>query len=661
MKGKLFTGAVVAACLFALAGCGGKGGGTENNGGENPPPQPPADTRQEVDLKTLCGELGSSYYSKNLKCSEPSGLSDPSLVGADESKMNEERYPVPANVAHTYAAQEHNILPENNNNVSALNSLLSSLKNVEGTKKIVFPAGVYRFSDKISLVGLSDVYLVGEGTVEFIMNNWTVAVYLQNCSDIHFNNIDFDYAVSPTVTGIVQSSDDAARTVTVAVNEGFDMSHYLYNGGKINYGNYMEFVKDSVTGDYYPDDSGMLRYNSTGDRVNMITDGKYDKASNTLTLTFGAGWYKKPAAGKVVSVGYTMYEYYTFEMRSCRNYYMEDCNIYASAGMTFGFYSSENIYLNRTNLRLREGSNRLMTATADGLHTNDCFGDLIVSNSIYENSHDDSINVCTFYKTVQSASGKTITCSAPNAAANFPTEAGDKLEVYNTAMEVVASYTVESVEAFGLIYDITVDGSTRNIKEGYLVGNLTRSPEFIAENCVFRNKRNRGILCQTQNSQIRNCTFYNVIHGAINLHSSFDGFFNEGLIPRDVAVKNCKFVNNHSSVGTDVAVFRNGGPIVPDTIKNITIENNYFESDMGQNVHFIGAGSCTVKNNLCYNGARSNSAFYLARIEQSSKISIVDNFVYFAHERSAWKYLSESGATGTELHGNGVKNAAVTE
>ena len=660
MKRKLFTGAIAAVCLFAIVGCGGNGGGNgENNGGD--PPEPPADTRQEVDLKTLCGELGSSYYSKNLKCGEPSGLSDPSLVGANESKMNEERYPVPATVEHTYLASEHKILPENNNNTAALNALLSSLKSVEGSKKIVFPAGVYRFSDTVTLTGLSDLYFVGEGTTEFVMNNWTVAVRMQDCSGVHFNHIDFDYAVSPTVTGVVQAADEAARTVTIAVNEGFDMSHYLYNGGKINYGNYMEFVKDDVTGDYYPDDSGMLRYNSTGDRVNMITDGKYDKQSNTLTLTFGQGWYKKPAAGKVVSVGYTMYEYYTFEMRACKNYYMEDCNIYTSAGMTFGFYSSENIYLNRTNLRLREGSNRLMTATADGLHTNDCYGDLIVSNSLYENSHDDSINVCTFYKTVQSASGKTITCAAPNAAANFPTEVGDKLEIYNSAMEVMASYTVESVESYGLIYEITVDGSTRKIKEGYLVGNLTRTPKFVAENCVFRNKRNRGILCQTQNSEIRNCTFYNVIHGAINLHSSFDGFFNEGLIPRDVTVKNCKFVNNHSSAGTDVDVFRNGGTIAPDTIRNITIENNYFESNMGQNVRFLGAGSCTVKNNLCYNGARSASSFYLAKIEKSDRISVIDNFVYFRYEKSGWQYLNEIDASKTEFHGNGVKNAAVAE
>ena len=236
MKRKLFTGAIAAVCLFAIVGCGGNGGGNgENNGGD--PPEPPADTRQEVDLKTLCGELGSSYYSKNLKCGEPSGLSDPSLVGANESKMNEERYPVPASVEHTYLASEHKILPENNNNTAALNALLSSLKSVEGSKKIVFPAGVYRFSDTVTLTGLSDLYFVGEGTTEFVMNNWTVAVRMQDCSDVHFNHIDFDYAVSPTVTGVVQAADEAARTVTIAVNEGFDMSHYLYNGGKINYGN----------------------------------------------------------------------------------------------------------------------------------------------------------------------------------------------------------------------------------------------------------------------------------------------------------------------------------------------------------------------------------------------------------------------------------------
>ncbi len=669
-KGKIFICILAVVMAFAATSCGQNGRDDSLNdsssshdnsfdSGSGDSSQP--DDREEMNLDTLCRQLSADYYRKNLKTSQQSGLSDPSVVGADEEKMKETRYPVPpeSEFAAVYNVADRGILPSNADNSALLNALLKSLKGTEGLKKIYFPAGVYRFSSTLVLNGLSGVYFTGEKTTEFMMTEWTEAVKLSECEDIHFNDIDFDYATSSTVTGTVVAADDTARSVTVLINEGFDLTNYRYNGGKIKYGNYMEFVRDERTGDWIPDKDGMLRYNSTGDQVQMIPDGSYDEATNRLTLTFGTGYYKRPEIGKTVSVGYTMYEFYTVYASDCSDFYMESCNVYSSVGMTFGLYSSKNIYLNRTNLVLREGSNKLMTATADGLHTNDCYGEIVVSNSIYEYSHDDAINVCTFYKTVSSVSGNVITCNAPDAASNFPTEAGDIIEIYNRAMEVVQTYTVTSVSGYGLVYEITVNKRVKEVEEGYLVGNLTRTPALTVDNCVFRNKRNRGILCQTQNSSIRNCTFYNVIHGSVSLHSSFDGYFNEGLIPRDVTVENCKFINNCAEGSTaDIFVSRFGGEIKPGTITGITIENNFFNGDFEYGLSFVGAGDCTAKNNLFYNDrSASVKKYYLANVTKSENISLTDNFVYFSAAKGVWKFIEESDSTGIVLSGNGVHNA----
>lgn len=663
MKKKTVLSFILAFVFVLFVG----GCGLPNDDGDNNSPDQdvdkPIDDREETSLENLVSALSEDYFSKNLKTSGTCGLSDPSLVGANQTKMNEERYSVPENknFSKTYNVAELGVLPENKDNASALNAFLKTLKNVQGLKKVYFPAGVYKFSTSININGISDVYFVGEKTTEIMMTEWLEAVEISDCENVHFNNIDFDYETSSTVTGSVVSADDNARSVTIAVNEGFDLTDYRYNGGKIKYGNYMEFKLDDKTGDYIPDINGMLRYNSTGDQVNMITDGTYNSSNRQLTLTFGSGWYKRPASGTMVNVGYTMYEHYTVHMDSCKNFYMENCNVYSSVGMTFGFYSSENIYMNRANVVLRDGSNKLMTATADGLHTNDCFGDLIVSNSIIENTHDDAINVCTFYKTVTEVSGSTITCSAPNAAANFPTEVGDVLEIYDKSMQSVKTYTVEKVESYGLVYEITVDKRVRDVEEGYLVGNITRTPKLTVENCVFRNKRNRGILCQTQNSVIKNCTFYNVLHGSVSLHSSFDGFFNEGLIPKNVTVENCKFINRHgSSASADVFIERHGGTIVSGVIKNVTVKNNFFNGNFNCGVSFIGAGDCTVQNNLFYNENSTPQNYYLAQINKSENITIKDNFAYFVTQKDDWKYVNEIDASGTVLSGNGVKGATVS-
>lgn len=623
------------------------------------------DDREETDLKTLCERMSSAYYSENLKCTRENGLSDASVVGANEAAMSEVRYPVPADgeFKHVYNVSEREILPSVKDNSAALNSLIRSLAEVDGLKKIVFPEGVYRFAQTVSLNGISDLYLVGEGTTEFLMTQWTEALDIRNCENLHINNIDFDYETSSTVTGTVHSSDPEKRTVTIDVNEPFDLSDYRYTGGKIDKGNYMEFLRDERTGDYYPDEKGMLLYNSNGDRISMISDGVWDPATRRLTLTFGSNVsFRAPEKGKAVSVGYTMYEHFTVWMHDSKNFYMESCNIYSSVGMTFGFYSTENIYMNRTNLMLREGSNKLMTATADGLHTNDCLGDLIVSNSIYENSHDDALNVCTFYKTITGTTTSrdgtyVIICQSASMETDFPTNVGDEIEIYDSAMRSVGKYNVLAVKTAGLVSELTVDKPVRRLEKGQRVGNLTRTPKLTLENCVIRNKRNRGILCQTQHSVIRNCTFYNVIHGAIQILSSYD-IFNEGLIPRDIAVENCKFVNDHSSVTADVAVFRSGGEIVPDTITGVSVKNCFFASSaIGAGVQFAGTGDCEMSHNLFYNRAEGGN-FYLAAISNSARVSVLDNYVYFLNPRENYSMYAESGSEDIEKRNNEAANAA---
>ena len=55
--------------------------------------------------------------------------------------------------------------------------------------------------------------------------------------------------------------------------------------------------------------------------------------------------------------------------------------------------ASENLTINRFNVRLKPDTDRLMTSTADGMHFGACRGTLKVTNCLIENTHDDAINV----------------------------------------------------------------------------------------------------------------------------------------------------------------------------------------------------------------------------------------------------------------------------
>ena len=47
----------------------------------------------------------------------------------------------------------------------------------------------------------------------------------------------------------------------------------------------------------------------------------------------------------------------------------ENVNVYATGGMGFRVENGKNFYLNRTNFATKKGSNRIMTCTADIIHT----------------------------------------------------------------------------------------------------------------------------------------------------------------------------------------------------------------------------------------------------------------------------------------------------
>lgn len=55
----------------------------------------------------------------------------------------------------------------------------------------------------------------------------------------------------------------------------------------------------------------------------------------------------------------------------------------------------ENFYANRFDVALKD--DRIMTATADGYHLQACLGEVKITNSIIENTHDDALNIKSGY------------------------------------------------------------------------------------------------------------------------------------------------------------------------------------------------------------------------------------------------------------------------
>lgn len=591
--------AAFAALAFTLSACG-QSAGVSSTSGQAPtsagsssdsgvtPENTAAVARSAEELVEL---LRKSPYKSDIAIEGDFIGGDFSSVGADEAAFDNTAYPAFADdeCVAVFAAEDYDIREGAQDNSSKLNRILSEAREIEGKKKIRFKKGRYEFSSTIKVYNADDLCIDGGGS-DFVMTEWLTAFDVYNCKRVRFNDIYLDYSPSPTISGKVVSCDESSKTVTVRPESEFDLADPVYDGGRFTYGSYEEYRFDKYTGAYVPDPDGNLLYNES------ITAKSYNAEKNLLTLSFSS--MKKVAAGTRVAVAFTMYSNCGVYVNECNGVYFENIDVYTCPGMAFTCVSNRNLYFNRSDVRLKKGSLRLMSATADGIHCKDTAGEIKITGCLLEQSHDDSINICNFYKTVASVDGNVLNLKGRQGY-DFPLERGNTVDVFRPeTYGYVATLKVSSVTKNGLDYTVTVTGDTSGVKEGCLVGNVSRSPRVTIENNVFRNKRNRGILCQFRNSKIVNNAFINIVHGAIVAHSTAD-VFKEAIVPKDVEIKNNKFISNEGFADDIwISVTGESNEAEAGTATRISVENNLFYGSSRYCVYMRGAGQIPIKNNL---------------------------------------------------------------
>jgi hypothetical protein len=450
------------------------------------------------------------------------------------------------------------------------------------------------------------------------MTTWTQAFRVNNCDNLHINNYELDYDPSPTISGTIKSYDYGKKEIVIVIEDEFDLTHPLYNGGKLELTggrSYLEFTTDPITGAPIPDPTKNLE---------GISKSVYDEDSRCLTITVPN--MVEPNVGARVSIAFTMYQHFGFYASGCGDIYIENARIYTTGGMAYGADSTKGFYVNDLALDLREGSKRLMTATADGFHTCDV-QNVKVTNSIFQYSHDDAFNIKNSYIEVSGVVNKKITILAGES---YAIEAGDVIDIYtNEHFKPFGPYTVTRVERkTNKSVDVYVDKRVNEDAVGCLMANLTKSTKLTLDNNIIGNKRNRGILLQTQGAVIKNNTWRNIVHGGVIIFTVKDHFA-EGICPADVDVENNKFIGNYHG---DISLYTWGtNGTTAGLMKDINIRNNFIYGTRMGPINLSGVGDSEVSGNLIYNicsGMAPNSETYAINIKYSNNIKISDTCIY---------------------------------
>ena len=611
------------------------------------------------DKKYLNDLYSSSFLNDQFSTSKDFGLSEENNVGVNKGKLyNEELYPLPTENVKEYIVEDYGISFNGETNTGNLINLLSSLKGVDGNKIVKFKSGTYYFTSSILVDNLKDIYLAGENNTKFVYTGWTSFIVASNCENLHVNNIIFDIDPSPTITGRVFKSEEDLNYgyVYVEVDSRYDLSNQIYNNYKLKKtGSYAEYYYDEDYDSYVPDRSGNLFYNPG------LVDLNYDRSTNllkcTLSKSFWACSYKAPKSGTIVAIAFQVYENHGFYYKNCVNTYMENIEVYTVAGMGLRTNNGKNIYLNRVRFIREENSGRLLTCTADILHTCNLEGEAFFTNCILEGSHDDAINVKSFYTKITQIKNNVVTVQQTQTEVNIGFDVGDEVDIYDpSTMGYKGTYIVRNVLQIGSNFDLTLDRNVpsrgSNNYTGYNLGNATKTVSISLLNSVIKNKRNRGILLQGRNSTIANCSFENVNMGAIQVLSVGD-VFKEAIVPYNINIYNNKFLKCYDEL--QIFTYGDNGPSSAQngTLQKVDVYNNFFYKGHGNTIYLLGVGNIKIHNNLDY---EFNSKEYTCSVDHGDDIYINDNVSYFDSDRDSYSYVYDKNTNNNVvLQNNQIK------
>lgn len=656
---------------FSIVGC--KGGDSSSSSSECDA----SSSIEEVDVtpqKSLLDTIdvlqNSNFADTNLT-DTAYGLSDEGNVGVIAGEYTQRKYPIPDDNAFQGEIINWSDYSFNGNNLAKLKDILHYAKevNVKGTKvKLNMPEGAVINLDiseadtghfAILIEDLNGFYLQGNGctfNLQYPNLEWRGFIYFSACDDIWLENFSIDYEVPSALSGKILSYDTEKLTVTIEVDKQFNEFISRLKAHTATIWSYVEYNKITKIpqqgGNFIAGDTSFYGYEIAG-----TAEQGYE-----ITLRFAdgvRGSFKATGVGNYVHIGFSYYVYNCLTFDVCGSAYIENITMHYSPSMGFVGTNNEHLYINRFQVKRKEGSNLLLTTAADSMHIVQQHGTVDITNCYNEYSQDDAFNIksgvwyeFSGYDVVNkeiTISKKTIEIPAPRV--------GDVIEIYDyETFEFKAALTVAEVKGTALAYTLKVEESIAKLGMGdwgTCVASNVSTAKLTFRNNIIQNKRNRGILVELQNAVVENNTFRNIAHGSIMIMSFLD-HFNEATVPRNVVVRNNKLINNNYQVTPQgdilVSALSSTNQLAPSgTIRNITIENNFIALNGAAGVCFIGAGESAIKNNLFYNNARvSLNEDCAIDLRNSNDIEIAGNYCLNTIYGNDFQGIVPSGSTNTD-------------
>ncbi|MBQ4607753.1 MAG: hypothetical protein IJB15_13670 [Clostridia bacterium] len=287
-----------------------------------------------------------------------------------------------------------------------------------------------------------------------------------------------------------------------------------------------------------------------------------------------------------------------------KNITLCDLELYHTAAMGVIGQCSENITLERVNCRVRPGSGRVLSVSADATHFVNCSGKISYKDCTFTSMLDDAGNFHGIYTIVQEKTDDhtvLLRYGHPQQRGINLYRPGDRIRLVNNhTMLPYAELTVQkSVLLSGECLQLTVEEVLpADMTKDHVIENHTRMPKVHLDGCVCGNNRPRGFLLTTcKTVLVENCTFFNM-NCAIECAGDANSSFESGPVT-DVTIRNNRFVDSAYAGGYVISIC----PAVKENIgqtyhHGITVENNHFRLHEKRFLYARHTAGLVFRNNI---------------------------------------------------------------
>jgi hypothetical protein len=457
--------------------------------------------------------------------------------------------------------------------------------NDEGLKRIAF-----------HLENLSEVEIDGQGA-EFIFHGFLTPFAVENCSGVTLRDFSVDYARPFSSEGEILEVEPDAITVRFPEQhpyriEGDELVFLDEDGIRYPWGRLLEFdpVKREpayMALDYWGKSfviSGMIPADEKGSFLSAF------RASDR-----GERRVRVEVPGIRATVGHVMYfgpdhrRVPGLFFQKCSGVSVENVTVHHSGGMAAIAQQCDSLSFTNYRVLAKEGTGRIVSATADATHFVNCTGKIRLDRCRMESQMDDATNIHGNYATIDRIAGpRSIELRFMHSQhAGFPLLAAGDSAAFSDGRTLHplggASVRAVSVINRDLLSVHLSDDLPPAIVPGTLVHNAGQTaPEVEITDCVFTGNRARGILLGSAGkTRVAGNIFHNP-GAAILLEGDGKTWFEQAAV-RDLTITGNRFENCNFGVWGN-AVIEISSPHLDENglgercHRNITITGNTFLS-----------------------------------------------------------------------------------